>query len=99
MEIRFSAHGAYHHQYHVGWIPKSRQKILKGDLKVYLENGLFTIQQFHREGVSENFSLQVDHVHLIRVIPPKYAVSALSGKLKANPSREVRARFPWLKKV
>ena len=45
MEIRFSAHGAYHHQYHVVWIPKYRKKVLKGGLKAYLEKGLFTIQQ------------------------------------------------------
>ena len=99
MEIRFSAHGAYHHQYHVGWIPKYRKKILQGDLKAYLEKGLGTIQQFHPDVVIEKFSIQVDHVHLIMVIPPKSAVSAIIGKLKANTSREVRTRFPWLKKI
>ena len=99
MEIRFSAHGAYHHQYHVVWIPKYRKKILKGDLKAYLEKGLFTIQQYHPDVVSEQCSIQVDHVHLIMVIPPKSAVSAIIGKLKATTSREVRIRFPWLKKI
>ena len=99
MEIRFSAHGAYHHQYHVVWIPKYRKKILKGDLKGYLEKNLFTIQQFHPDVVIEKFSIQPDHVHLIIVIPPKYAVSAIIGKLKANTSRNVRTRFPGLKKV
>ena len=99
MEIRFSAHGAYHHQYHVVWIPKYRKKILKGELKAYLEKGLLTIQQFHPDVVIEKFSIQVDHVPLIMVIPPKYAVSAIIGKLKANTSREVRTRFPWLKKI
>jgi putative transposase len=99
MEIRFSAHGAYHHQYHVVWIPKYRKKILKGDLRGYLEKGLLTIQQFHPDVVIEKFSIQVDHVPLIMVIPPKYAVSAIIGKLKANTSREVRTRFPWLKKI
>ncbi|MGE4092307.1 MAG: IS200/IS605 family transposase [Candidatus Binatia bacterium] len=99
MEIRFSAHGAYHHQYHVVWIPKYRKKILKGDLKAYLEKRLVAIQQFHPDVIVEKFSSQTDHVHLIIVIPPKYAVSAIIGKLKANTSREVRTRFPWLKKV
>ena len=58
-----------------------------------------TIQQFHPDVVIEKFSIQVDQVHLIRVIPPQYAVSAIIGKLKANTSREVRIRFPWLKKI
>ena len=58
-----------------------------------------TIQQFHPDVEIEKFSIQADHVHLIMVIPPKYAVSAIIGKLKANTSREVRTRFPGLKKI
>jgi hypothetical protein len=27
MKIKLSAHGAYHHQYHVVWIPKYRKKV------------------------------------------------------------------------
>ncbi len=99
MQIRLSAHGAYHHQYHIVWIPKYRKKVLKGDLKLYLEKGLFDSQKFHPDVEIEKFSIQIDHVHLIMVIPPKYAVSAIVGKLKANTSREMRARFPWLRKI
>jgi len=32
-------------------------------------------------------------------IPPTYAVSAIVGKIKANTSREIRQRFPWVKKM
>ncbi len=81
------------------WIPKYRKRILKGDRKGYLEKALFTIQQFHPDVVIAKFSFQVDHVHLIIVIPPKYAVAAIIGKLKAHTSRAVRSWFPWLKKV
>jgi putative transposase len=41
MKIRFSAHGAYHHQYHVVWIPKYRKKVLKGEVMQFLEERLF----------------------------------------------------------
>lgn len=99
MEIRFSAHGAYHHQSHVVWIPKYRKKMLTGELKAYLEKGLLTIRQFPPDVEIEKFSIQADHVHLIIVIPPKSAVSAIIGKLKANTSRDVRTRFPGLKKI
>ena len=99
MKIRFSAHGAYHHQFHVVWIPKYRRKVLKGDLKQYLEHGLFDIQKFHPDVEIEALSIQIDHVHLVIVIPPKYAVSAIVGKIKANTSREIRRRFPWLKRI
>ena len=81
MKIKLSAHGAYHHQYHVVWIPKYRKKVLKGELKQYLEKGLFDIERFHPDIEIETLSIQVDHIHLVIVIPPKYAVSAIVGKL------------------
>jgi REP element-mobilizing transposase RayT len=36
MEVRFSAHEAYHNQYHVVWISKYRKKILQGKLKEFI---------------------------------------------------------------
>ena len=32
MKIRYRAYGAYHQQYHVVWSPKSREKVLKGEV-------------------------------------------------------------------
>ena len=99
MKIKLSAHGAYHHQYHVVWIPKYRKKVLKGDLKQSLEKSLCDIHRFHPDIAIKPLSIQVDHLHLVIVIPPKYAVSAIVGKMQANTSREIRQRFPWIKKM
>ena len=99
MKIKLSAHGAYHHQYHVVWIPKYRKKVLKGERKQYLEKSLCDIERFHPDIAIETLSIPVDHIHLVIVIPPTYAVSDIVGKIKANTSREIRKRFPWLKKV
>jgi len=99
MEIRFSAHRAYHHQNHIVWIPKYRRRVLKGELQEFVGGRLFEVQKYHPEVEIEKFSIQDDHVHLVSVIPPKYSVSSLVGKIKANTSREIRKAFPWLKKV
>ena len=99
MQIRLSAHGAYHHQYHLVWIPKYRKRVLKGDLKAFLVARLGEIHEYHPDVEVEQFSVQVDHVHVVAVIPPKYAVSAIVGKIKANTSREIRQRFPGGKKL
>ncbi len=99
MEIRQSAHGAYHHQYHIVWIPKYRKRVLKGDLKQFVERRLWDVEAYHPEVEIQNYSIQVDHVHLIMVIPPKYAVSAIVGKIKANTSRAIRKEFEWIKKI
>lgn len=99
MKIRFSAHGAYNHQYHIVWIPKYRKRVLKGELKSFLEKRLFEIQEYHPEVEIEKFSIQIDHVHLVSVIPPKYSVSSVVGRMKANTSRGIRVEFPWVKKM
>ena len=99
MEIRQSAHGAYHHQYHIVWIPKYRKRILKGELQQFVEKRLRDIEAYHPEVEIERYSIQEDHVHMIIVIPPKYAVSAIVGKIKANTSRAIRKQFDWIKKI
>ena len=99
MEIRLSGHGAYHHEFHIVWIPKYRKRILKGELKSFVEKHLYDIQDFHPDVEIEKYSIQVDHVHLIMIIPPKYSVSRIVGKVKANTSREIRKKFEWINKV
>ena len=46
----------------------------------------------------EKYSIQQDHLHLVMIIPPKYSVSTIVGKIKANTSREIRKHFDWVKK-
>jgi hypothetical protein len=67
-----------------GKIPKYRKRVLKGKLKSYLEAHLFDIQEHHPDVEIERYGIQVDHLHLVIVIPPKYAVSDMVGKIKAN---------------
>jgi putative transposase len=99
MDIRLSAHGSYHHQFHIVWIPKYRRRILKGDLKEFVAERMHLIEEYHPDVEIERFSIQTDHVRLIIIIPPKYAVSDIVGKIKANTSREVRKQFQWVKKM
>jgi putative transposase len=99
MEVRLSAHGAYHHQYHVVWIPKYRKKILQGELKKFIEERLLDIQEYHPDIEIEKYSIQKDHIHLVIIIPPRYSVSMIIGKIKANTSREIRKKFESVKKV
>ena len=99
MEVRLSSHGAYHHKYHIVWIPKYRKKILEGELKTFIEKHLFDIRQFHPEVEIERYSIQKDHIHLVAVIPPRYSVSSIVGKIKANTSRMVRKRFEFIKEI
>jgi putative transposase len=87
MKIKLSAHGAYYHQYHIVWIPKYRKKVLKGELKQYLEKGLCDIEKFHLDIEIETLSIQVDHIHLVIVIPPSsspYTLFLLNGDMELH---------------
>jgi putative transposase len=44
-------------------------------------------------------SVQVDHIHMLLVIPPKYAVSAVIGQMKQYTASRLRKKFAWLEKV
>jgi len=72
---------------------------LKGELKKLIEKRLFDFQDYHPDIDIENYSIQEDHVHLVIIIPPKYSVSGIVGKIKANTAREIRKRFDWIKKI
>ena len=43
--------------------------------------------------------MEVDHLHVVMVIPPKYAVSDVIGGIKQFTASKLRKKFPWLRKV
>jgi len=43
--------------------------------------------------------MQVDHIHAIIVIPPKYSVSEVIGRIKGRSASVLRKKFVWLEKV
>ena len=40
-----------------------------------------------------------DHLHMVMIIPPKYAISDVIGQLKSQSSSQLRKKFDWLEKV
>lgn len=47
----------------------------------------------------ETIGFDGDHVHLVMVIPPKYSIADVMGKLKSQSASELRKAFAWLSKV
>ncbi len=97
MEIRLSGHTAYRTEYHVVWIPKYRHHILNPGVKAYLEK-LFprVIEQMPGCEIVR-YNIQSDHIHMVMIIPPKYSVSEVIGKMKGKTGSELRKKFGWLK--
>ena len=99
METRYSGHGVYRTQYHIVWIPKYRRRILNPGLAEYLR-WLFGRIVREMPGVEIiELNIQVDHIHTVMVIPPKYAVADVMGRLKGRSASILRKKFKWLEKV
>ena len=99
METRYSGHGVYRMGYHVVWMPKYRRRILNPGVKGYLSK-LFAKIMKEMPGceiVEQN--MQLDHIHMLMVIPPKYAVSEVIGQMKQYTASRIREKFAWLEKV
>ena len=99
METRLSGHGVYRAEYHVVWIPKYRRRILNPGVKEYISKHLPKVLKGMPgcEIVEQN--IQIDHIHLLMVIPPKYAVSEVIGQMKQYTASRLREKFAWLEKV
>jgi putative transposase len=44
-------------------------------------------------------NIQVKHVHMLMVIPPKYAMSDAVGEIKQYTASKIRKKFTWLDRV
>ena len=97
MDVRISGHSAYNTDYHIVWIPKYRYRVLNPGVKAYLIK-LFPKVMAELPGCEiVKYSVQPDHVHMVMIIPPKYAVSSVVGKIKGMTSSQIRKRFGWMK--
>ena len=99
MHNRVSNHSGYRTEYHVVWIPKYRRRILNPGVAAYLSK-LFPklLRQLPGfEIVLQN--IQPDHIHVVMVIPPRYPVSDVIGRLKCQSASLLRKQFGWLDRV
>ena len=99
METRHSGHAVYRTEYHIVWIPKYRRRILNPGVKGYLAKILPNILGMMPGCEILKCNIRVDRIHLVMVIPPKYAVSKVIGRIKGMMASEIRKKFTWLKKV
>ena len=99
MENCVSGHGVYRTEYNIVWIPKYCRRILNPGMRGYMRT-LFPMVMCGLPGCEiVELNMQVDHIHMIMVIPPKYGVSAVVGRVKQYTTSGLREKFSWLEKV
>ena len=97
-QFRKLAHSLYECKYHIVFCPKYRYKILQENVSEYVLQQINFLSK-QKDGVEVlEVNVQVDHVHLIVSIPPKYAVSQYIGYLKGKLALRLFDRFPQLRK-
>src|SRR5450759_2200590 len=76
-----ASHVIWHCQYHLGWVPKYRLRILQGLIGKDVQKCVMVFcQQLGYEIVEMN--MQADHVHLLVKVPPKLSISESTCVLK-----------------
>lgn len=99
MEKRLLGHTVYRTEYHVVWGTKYRRPVLNPMRRKYLVNLFRNILTTMPGCEVVEYNIQPDHVHMVIIIPPKYAVSDVIGRIKGMSSNRLLKRFSKLANV
>ncbi len=78
----------WHCQYHIIWVLKYRFRILIGEIATEVGNCVRAFSEQKGCKVIE-LNVQIDHVHLLIMVPPKVSISELMGTLKGRTAIRV----------
>ena len=94
--FRKLSHTIWHCQYHILWTPKYRLRILAGQVASEVSRCIRVFSEQKGCEVIE-LSVQIDHVHLIVLVPPKISISDFVGIVKGRTAIRVLNKFRHLK--
>ncbi len=86
----------WHCQYHIIWVPKYRFRILIGEIATEVGNCVRAFSEQKGCKIIE-LNVQINHVHLLIMVPPKVSISELMGTLKGRTAIRVFNKFRELK--
>ena len=86
----------WHCNYHIVWVPKYRLRILEGKIAWEVSNCIRAFSE-RQGGEIVELNIQIDHVHLLVMIPPKVSVSNFVGTIKGRTAIRVFNKFRDLK--
>ena len=95
--FRKLSHTLWHCQYHIVWVPKYRYRILTGKVAAEVVRCIRAFSEQKQCEIIE-MNVQVDHVHIIVMVPPKTSISEYVGTVKGRTAIRVFNKFRDLKK-
>ena len=99
MEYRKQSHAVYYTQYHIVITTKYRRQVLKGGIGEYLKKNIQQISNFYPDIDILEVNTDLDHIHLLMSIPPRFSVAQVVKMIKANTGRLMRQKFKFLDRV
>ena len=99
MELIHHSHCVYQCDYHVILVTKYRKAIFNEGIFAYIDKKLAEITEHYPLIRFKTVNHDKDHVHILISIPPTMAVGTVIGIVKQNTSREMKRKFPFLRKV
>ncbi|MBW2308977.1 MAG: IS200/IS605 family transposase, partial [Deltaproteobacteria bacterium] len=87
-DFRKLAHAVWECKYHIVWCPKYRFRILTGTLGLSVRGIIKQLCEWKKVEILEG-NVQIDHIHLVLSILPKYLVSELVGFLKGKSAIKI----------
>jgi REP-associated tyrosine transposase len=99
MRYRKSTHAIYKTEYHLVWIPRYRRKIFVKGVKEYTHKTLSHIPGLDPDIEVIKVSVQLDHIHMVIVVPPRIAVADVVQFIKSQSAKKLKAKFPFLQKT
>ena len=97
MEVHVSAHAVCRIQYHIVWSTKYRHRAL--DPVVFKKRTEEVIKDIASRVIGVEIvelNAQADHVQMVAIIPPIYAVARLIEIIKEQSAKVVRKEIHWL---
>ena len=99
MEYVKTAHSVYYLKCHVVWVCRYRRRILNPGIGGYIRKIIPKLLRSVPGVEIESIGFDLDHLHMVMTIPPRYSISTVLGKLKSQSASRLRKAFPWLAKV
>lgn len=99
MKYKKKSHAVYYTRYHIVISTKYRRKVLKKGMGEYLKRKVQQISKFYPEIEIIKVNTDIDHMHIMLLIPPKMSVSSVVMLIKTNTGKVMRKHFPFLDKV
>lgn len=99
MDYKKQSHSVYLCDYHIVLPTKYRRSIFDNGIFAYFKDKLKEITQHYPHLEFKETNHDYDHIHVLVSIPPSMSVGSAIRIIKANTSKGLKQKFPFLKET